>query len=275
MAGKSAEDAQQKPGDDASPGAKGFKDYFSAHAATYAACRPSYPPQLVEYLAGLVPSRELALDSACGTGQLSILLAGSFRRVVAIDASASQIANARPHAGVEYRVAPAEHSGMAGQSVDLITVAQAAHWLDLNRFFAEVQRVARPRAVLALTAYGILHVEGEIDALVQRFYYETIGRYWPPERRLVEDGYRTLTFPFEELDGPHFSMEVSWDLAGLIGYIETWSALREAEKAVGREPIAAFHAELAQSWGPKERRRMVRWPLTMRVGHVQGKGETQ
>ena len=167
---------------------------------------------------------------------------------------------------VEYRVAPAERSGLSDSSVDLITAAQAAHWFDLPRFYAEARRVARP--AIALIRYGVLDVEGEPNAIAQRFYREVLGPYWPPERRHVESAYRTFDFPFEEIETPPSSIETSWKLFDLIGYIDTWSAVRELEKRLGRGPVEQLQAELARSWGDPEMRRRVRWPLALRVGTV-------
>jgi SAM-dependent methyltransferase len=246
-----------------------FKDHFSTHAAGYATYRPTYPTALVDYLASLAPSLDVALDCGCGTGQLAVLLAARFNRVVATDASAQQIANAEHRDGVEYRVAPASISGLPDASVDLITVAQAAHWFDLEAFYAEVRRIAKPQAALALITYGVLHVaEPKSEAILQNFYSNIVGPYWPPERRHVEEGYRSLPFPFTELDAPPLAIEVSWALPDLLGYVDTWSAVRGAEKAIGRGPIEAFRAELTRAWGDPQRRETITWPLSLRVGFV-------
>ena len=245
-----------------------FKDHFSSRAAAYAAHRPTYPPALAAFLAEAAPERGVAFDAACGTGQLSTQLAEHFGDVVATDASAAQIGNATPHPRVTYRTAPAERSGLPASSADLITVAQAAHWLDLDAFYDEARRVARPGAVLALISYGILHLEGPPDAVVQRFYGAVAGPYWPPERRHVEDGYRSLPFPFAERAVPDLAITVAWSLAELIGYVETWSALRGLEEAVGRGPVDAFHEALAASWGRPDAVRAVRWPLSLRIARL-------
>ena len=248
-----------------------FKDHFSSNAAGYAAYRPTYPMELVNELAQISPSRALALDCGCGTGQLSVLLAERFDQVVATDASAAQIEKAEAHRRVKYRAALAEDSGLPDASVDLVTVAQAAHWLDLDKFYAEVRRVARPNAVIALITYGVLHVEGDVDPLVQRFYHETIGPYWPAERRHVEDGYRGLPFPFQETRLADLAIEVTWTLDDLVGYINTWSAVKAAEKAFGANPATKFDQELRSLWGDATTRRGVSWPLSLRVGRVAGK----
>ncbi|RYG26485.1 class I SAM-dependent methyltransferase [bacterium] len=245
-----------------------FKDHFSSVSKGYAAYRPGYPDRLVEVLAEVSPGRDLALDCGCGTGQLSVLLASRFEAVVATDASAAQIQQAERHNRVTYRTALAEESGLPEGSVDLITVAQAAHWFDLPKFYEEVRRVARPGAALALITYGVLHVEGDVDAAVQHFYYDVVGPYWPFERRLVENGYRDLPFPFEERPVPTLAMESWWDLKDLLGYVGTWSAVKEAEKSLGTNPVLEFEERLRQEWGDPTTRRRVTWPLSLRIGNV-------
>ena len=247
-----------------------FKDYFSSGSAGYATYRPTYPIKLVNELANISPGHRLALDCACGTGQLSVLLAERFDEVIATDASAAQIENAQPREGVTYRTALAEDSGLPDTSVDLITVAQAAHWLNLEKFYAEVRRVARPNAAIALITYGVLHVEGgAVDRIVQHFYDETIGPYWPAERRHVEEGYRNLPFPFRETRLPNLEIEVSWQLDELVGYIKTWSAVKAAEKELGSNPVERFEETLRKEWGDAKATRRVTWPLFLRVGNVQ------
>src|SRR5689334_22090747 len=152
-----------------------FKDHFSSRSADYAAYRPTYPRAVADYLASLCPAPDVALDVGCGTGQLSVLLAENFRSVVATDASARQIESAVPHPRVDYRVAAAERSGLPDRSVDLVTAAQAAHWFDLPAFYAEVRRVGKAGAVLALVTYGVVQADPEVDPVIQRFYKDVIG----------------------------------------------------------------------------------------------------
>jgi ubiquinone/menaquinone biosynthesis C-methylase UbiE len=137
-----------------------FKDHFSRLAAQYSAFRPAYPPAIYDYLGQLCHERQSAWDCACGNGQAALALAERFQAVIATDASPQQLAAAPAHANVTYRVARAEESGIESQSVDLVTVAQALHWFDLDPFYGEVQRVLKPSGVLAVWTYGPLHVEG-------------------------------------------------------------------------------------------------------------------
>jgi SAM-dependent methyltransferase len=251
----------------AAVGAPAFKDHFSARSADYAARRPTYPPALADWLAGIAPRTGLAWDAGCGSGQLSVLLGERFDRVVATDASARQIANARPHPHVDYRCAPAEASGLEDRSADLIVAAQAAHWFDLEGFYAEVRRVARPGAAVALVCYTLPRIEPAVDAALRRFHDERMAPYWPAEREHVDAGYATLPFPFPEIPAPDTAMTADWTLADMLGFLDTWSSVRRFEQAEGRSPIPEFRAALEPIW-PEGRRLAVRWPLSVRAGRV-------
>lgn len=244
-----------------------FKDHFSRLAAQYSAFRPAYPPAIFDYLAQLCRDRQSAWDCACGTGQATLALAERFHAVIATDASAQQVAAACTHPNVTYRVAPAQESGIESQSVDLVTVAQALHWFDLDPFYGEVQRVLKPSGVLAVWTYGPLQVDGKgIDALFQEFYWSIVGPYWPPERRFVEAGYRGLAFPFAEIAPPSFNMEAHWERAHLLGYLRTWSATARYVDDKGVDPVAVLEERLAPLWVDAHSTRKVTWPLALRVG---------
>jgi SAM-dependent methyltransferase len=242
-----------------------FKDHFSGHAAEYAQFRPRYPAEMFAYLGSIAPARELAWDCATGNGQAAVELAVHFTCVIATDASAQQIDNAEPNERVEYRVAPAEASGLAAESVDLINVAQALHWFDIPRFFVEVKRVLKPQGLLAVSAYNLLTIDAQIDALVNHLYHVTTAPFWPPERDIVEANYRTIEFPFPELEMPKFEMRAQWNLQQLLGYLQTWSATKKFMAENGYDPVEALAAELQRLWPDENQRREVRWPLLLRL----------
>jgi len=244
-----------------------FHDHFSGVANRYADFRPHYPAALFDYLATLTPRDSLVWDCACGNGQATHDLATRFGQVVATDASKEQIASAKPNPKVEFRIAPAEQSGLADGSIELITIAQALHWFDFERFYAEARRVLKPNGVLAAWAYGINTVEGDaVNQLVQDFYANVVGPYWPPERNLVEAGYRTIPFPFAEITPPAFRMEARWTLEQLVGYFGTWSATSRFIEATGQNPLGPLTEKLGRVWGDADTPRQVVWPLSLRIG---------
>jgi SAM-dependent methyltransferase len=243
-----------------------FKDHFSRLAATYANFRPRYPSALFDYLANLCRQHELAWDCACGSGQATLDLAQRFAAVLATDASAAQLAAAPPRSNVRYREARADGSGLEAQCADLVIVAQALHWFELAPFYAEVERVLRPQGVLAAWTYGVLHVAGaRIDAVMQEFYWDTLKAYWPAERELVESGYRTLPFVFEELTPPAFAMQEDWSLRQLIGYVRSWSATARYLERNAVDPAVSLEETLAGLWGKPDELRRISWPLSMRI----------
>jgi SAM-dependent methyltransferase len=242
-----------------------FKDHFSARAAGYAKFRPTYPDSLFDWLARLAPGRALAWDAGTGNGQAARALAGRFDRVLATDASEQQIAHAEPRAGVTFRVGPAHESGLDAATCDLVTAAQALHWFDIPAFFAEAARVLRPRGALAVWTYGQPSLDDPAcDAVLQRYVHE-VEPYWPPERALVETGYRTVAFPFEEIEPPALELELWSTVDAFAGYVRTWSATEHYGKALGRDPVAPVEAELRRLWPAGEPRR-ARWRLSVRAG---------
>lgn len=248
-----------------------FKDHFSGQAGDYASYRPRYPDSLFAWLAEQAPAAQAAWDCATGNGQAATALATYFKAVIATDASRQQIDNATPHPDVEYRVAPAEKSGLQEDSIDLVTVGQALHWFDLPAFYREVNRVLKPGSVIAAWMYELFRVSpeiasSEIDDLVNHFYAEVVGPYWPPERRHIEAGYADRPFPFARLDAPEFEMEANWSVDNALGYLNTWSAVQRYRRARGENPLERIQNELEERWGTESRR--VVWPLVLKAGRA-------
>jgi SAM-dependent methyltransferase len=245
-----------------------FKDYFSGHAASYRAARPTYPPELFAWLASQCAERQLAWDAGCGNGQASVALTEHFDDVYASDPSHEQIAHAIQHPDVAYRVEPAEECGISDHTCDLVLIAQALHWVDLDRFYAEVRRVLKPGGVVAAVSYGLMRVNAALDHHVDKLYHGILGPYWPAERKLVDEGYRSLPFPFTPIEAPPFAMKHDWTFAEWLAYIETWSALQRCRKETGHDPLAAARDLFLADWGDANMRHTVAWPLALRVGRV-------
>lgn len=243
-----------------------FKDHFSAHAAAYRYARPDYPDELFAYLASLTPTHELAVDCACGNGQASAGLARYFSHVIASDASVQQLRQAQAHANVSWLACTAERPALRAGVADLFAVAQAAHWFDFERFYAQGLRVLKPGGVLALWAYGLARVDAAVDSVVQWFYTDVVGGYWPPERRHIEAEYRTLPFPLAEIPAPPMTMAHAWTLDEYLAYIETWSAVQRYRSARGIDPLPELRARLIPLWNSAQAPRSVVWPLYLRAG---------
>jgi len=244
-----------------------FADHFSVGSASYAKFRPHYPDALFDFLAESAPARRDAWDAGTGSGQAAVGLARLFENVIATDPSASQIDSATPHARVTYRVEPAERSGLEPSSMDLVTAAQAVHWFDQARFWGEARRVLRSNGVIAVWTYNLFEIAPPIDEIVRRFYSGIVGPYWPPERRLVEQRYQTIDFPFAEFDAPDFVIEQCMTLDDVAGYIRSWSATTSFMKHHQVDPVDDLVKELTRAWQSPEPR-LARWPIAMRVGRV-------
>ena len=246
-----------------------FKDHFSQRAALYAACRPHYPESLFRYLASVAAARDLAIDCGTGNGQAAVGLAEHFTRVIGIDPSAAQIDNATQRANIEYRIAPAEQTGAEARSADLVTAAQALHWLDAPAFFAEATRLLKSDGAIAVWGYGdpVLDTP-HLDDLLHTFNRIKLEPYWFAERQLLLDGYRTIDFPFVELTPPTFELRASWTLAELLGYLRTWSSAARYAEQHGVDPVSALEPSLASAWGDPATARLIQWPLYLRVGKL-------
>jgi SAM-dependent methyltransferase len=243
-----------------------FEDKFSSHAEIYARYRPTYPAALFERLADAAPGRELAWDCGTGNGQSAIALAPYFNRVIATDGSERQIAHARRHQRVHYRVALSEASGIPENSLDLITVSQALHWFDLHRFYDETKRVLKPKGVIAAWCYDSTIIDPAIDRLLDRYARTTLEQFWSPGARLTHDHYRGIPFPFTELTFPSFTAETCWHLSDLIGYLTSWSATQQFVRINGYSAVDELKHELYPVWGDPSSPRRIQWPLYLRVG---------
>ena len=243
-----------------------FKDHFSKGSGGYAQYRPTYPDELFRFLSSVTVDHTSAWDCATGSGQAAIALTNYFSNVIASDASQSQIDAAMAHSEVDYRVAPAEESGLEDQSQDLVTVGQALHWFDEQAFMAEAGRVLRPDGVLAVWFYEICHVNAECDVIVDTLYRDIVGDYWPPERATIESGYVDVEMPGEPIMVPPFEMSLDWSASDMLGFLRTWSACKRYESDKGSDPVVLIAAPLEAAWGPNSRR--VVWPLQIKASRV-------
>ena len=246
-----------------------FQDHFSERAVLYSQFRPTYPDALFDWISGLVTRHEIAWDCATGNGQAAIGLARRFDRVIATDASEKQIAMAARNDSIDYRVATASDSGIDSDSIDVVTVAQAIHWLQRDEFYSEARRVMRADGAIAIWCYGDPVIDDPgLDAIVHAYNRGTVEKYWRPERDIILGGLRSISFPFREVSAPEFVLEQSWTLAEFAGYLRTWSATAAYAAAHGGDPVAPVEETLSRIWGSELH--TIRWPLYLRCGYKGG-----
>lgn len=254
----------------AASGPARFSDHFSRDSRSYAKFRPRYPAELFDWVTGLAAAHRLAWDCATGTGQAATRLAAYFDCVVASDPSLGQLRAATRVPRLHYVAALGEHSALAGGRVNLVTVAQAYHWLDHPRFFTELDRVMAPGGILAVWLYGTMRTTPALDAVVAGFYSGTVGPFWPPERVHVDTDYRLLPLPIDEVPAPAFAIEADLSLHELLGYVRSWSAVGRFIAERGYDPVNELAGELAPLWGDADSRRRVVWPLAVHAGRWLG-----
>jgi len=245
-----------------------FKDHFSTQSADYAKFRPRYPQQLYDFVLAHVQTKNTAWDVATGNGQVAIVLAEHFKKVIATDASKNQIKHATAHPKVTYRVSAAENCGLPDGIADLITVGQALHWFDFEKFFHEVKRVAKPGCFFASWGYRIHNISPEIDVITKRFDEELVGPYWPKERVFVDAHYESISLPFKPIDAPPFTLQWKWNMHELLGYLNTWSSTQLYIKAKQHNPLDLIEKDLLHAWGDPAEEREISWPIFFKAGYV-------
>jgi ubiquinone/menaquinone biosynthesis C-methylase UbiE len=244
-----------------------MKDNFSAQATSYSKYRPVYPPELFEYITGLVKGKDLAWDCGTGNGQTAVELGKYFEKVYATDISNKQIEQAKKESNIIYAIEPAEQTLLAGGSVDLITVSQALHWFNFDKFYEEARRVLKPGGLLAAWSYSLLEIDPVTDIIIHDYHYKTLEKYWDEERKYVDAGYQTIPFPFKELEDPRFVIRLNWNLQALEGYLNTWSALQKFVSANNFNPVAGLVEKIKENWPPEEVRPVI-FPIHLKMAYV-------
>ncbi|EAZ12517.1 hypothetical protein OsJ_02414 [Oryza sativa Japonica Group] len=225
---------------------------FTRQAAEYAAARPVYPKDLFVKLASLTAHHRVAWDVGTGNGQAAIGVAEHYDSVVATDVSAEQLRRAVPHPKVRYLHTPDAGAddddlvaALGGEGcVDLITVAEAAHWFDLPAFYGAARRLLRkPGGVIAVWGYVI-------------------------------DGYRDLPFPFDgvglgkEGEPAGFDMEHEMAFPGLVRMLRSWSAVATARQRGVDLLDERVVRRLEEEWGGASLVRKVTFKAFLLAGTV-------
>jgi len=246
---------------------KTFKDNFSKQSDIYVKYRPLYPKELYSYLSSLTPQHGIAWDCGTGNEQAAIGLTEFYDQITATDPSEQQIGNALKNKKIKYSVEKAENSSLQTNSIDVITIANALHWFDFKTFYQEVKRVLKANGIIAAWAYGNPEISPEIDLIVNHFHDFILKGYWLAENRLVENEYKTIPFPFEEINSPTFYYKKHMTLNELIGLLNTWSATQRFIDTNGFNPTKQLNHELTRIWND-DSKKMFSWKLILKVGKL-------
>ena len=222
-----------------------MKDNFSENSQNYAQFRPSYPDEVFIFLQTILNGKERVWDCATGTGQVAEKLVDLFDKVEATDLSENQLKNAVFHPKIRYSQQLAEQTDFPDRFFDCITVGQAVHWFDFDKFYAEAKRVLKPTGLIVILGYGNIQIDNPgVQKTVTKLYAEILGDYWDPERRYIDEAYQTIPFPFEENTHPEFTIKHTWNHDQLLGYLNTWSAVKHYKDKHKINPIDLMLPEL-------------------------------
>ncbi|MBK2124902.1 class I SAM-dependent methyltransferase [Fangia hongkongensis] len=241
------------------------KDYFSKQAEFYAKFRPNYPKALYDYLLSQTAEKKLLWDCATGTGQVASELSGYFNEVIATDLSQAQLDQAIKKDNIIYQQSAAEKTQLLDHSVDLVTVAQAAHWFDMALFEKELMRVLKPQGVVAIWMYNLPSLDERIDQLRDYLYQPVLGEYWPEGREHIDSNYQDINLPsLKALDSPAFEIKANWQLEDLMGYFRSWSSTQRYINKNGKSPLDDVSGEFTKLWGGDSHRE-VTWEIVLKV----------
>ncbi|CEG60643.1 class I SAM-dependent methyltransferase [Legionella micdadei] len=249
-----------------------MKDYikhFNQQSENYLLFRPNYPAVLYDYLVHLVKDHQSAWDCGTGNGQAAVALAAYFDQVIATDINRAQLELAPKNEKIHYLCCLAESTPILDNSIDLITVAQALHWFNFDLFYDEVRRVGKPAGVIAAWCYSLGKFNSSLDEIIAKLYRDILGdNYWPAERHYIDEEYRTIPFPFKKRELASFTIEKEMGFSQLLGYLNTWSAIKEYQFRNQVNPINLIFKELEAAWGKLDKRHRMHWPLHLLVGSI-------
>lgn len=244
-----------------------MKDLFSKQSSKYALYRPTYPDELFAFILSHVKERITAWDVGTGNGQVAVKLSDFFETVYGTDISENQIANAIKKDNIIYKIMNSEDTIFPEQQFDLITIAQAIHWFDFNKFYSKVKVYLKPNRIIAAIGYDVIKIDPACDRIINRLYADILNNYWDSERKYIDAHYKTIPFPFKEITSPEFMQKAIWTFEQLTGYLNTWSAVQHFIEKNKQSPLELIISELQRAWGASKKKEIY-FPVFIRIGMI-------
>jgi SAM-dependent methyltransferase len=232
---------------------------FGSVAALYDRYRPGYPAPLIDALVALTP--RAVLDIGSGTGKATALLAARGLDVLGVEIDPQMAEVARGH-GIPVEVGSFETWDDAGRRFDLITCAQAWHWVDPGVGAPKAARLLNPGGTVVLFWNHMRDFDNEAGAPFKAVYAEHAPELLPPDER--ERGERDRPYvadleasaAFGSIEVKEYEYERTFSADEWTGMVSTHSdhlqlepARRQALCDALREMIDARGGSVVTSWG--------------------------
>lgn len=198
-------------------------DKFTDKAEVYEKYRPSYPSEYIEYLISEADLNEncMIADIGSGTGILSRQLLDKGFTVIGVEPNDDMRTLAeqtlKPDSHFISVDAVAEKTTLNDSSLDLITVAQAFHWFDIEQFRLECQRILKQDANVNLvwnSRDGASDINKESADICQKYC---------PNFKGFSGGIEETPIPFQDFfrdgkyDFKNFRNDLQLNLIGFLG----------------------------------------------------------
>ncbi len=233
---------------------KNENEHFTAKSKAYQSIRPDYPEEIYKWLSGQT-NNNIALDICTGNGQVCKGISKYFNKVYGIDINSEQIKNAYQNNNIEYHIGTLESfikdKHIEENSIDVITIAQALHFLDIDNFFYKSKSILKSNGIIACWVYVYPTCENnEITNLLDFCYNNILNEYWEDFRKIANNKYKNINFPFEELHIPneYKFIEKIWNKTQLLEFMNTWTAVSKALQITGKNPIESIMDKLNNIW---------------------------
>ncbi|KAK1422025.1 hypothetical protein QVD17_24866 [Tagetes erecta] len=209
---------------------------FVKQAKQYSEARPRYPPEMFDFIASKTPCHDVAWDVGTGNGQAATSLVSIYKSVVATDTSKKQLEFAPKLSNIRYEctspnmsMSELEEKIGPESSVDLVTVAQALQWFDLDTFYNQVKWILKkPSGVIAVWCYTLPNIDDEVDLVLQKSYMESKSYLVGLAREMIEDKFANIKFPFDPVAGCDHTGPFEFQTKKLMTLDELFTFIRSA-----------------------------------------------